>query len=347
MELYLHIGTNKTASSFLQTLMVTNAKLLAQCGYYIPTSKYDDEMKRGSITPGNGADLAWAIHDKNVNSIKQILTKSFVEAKGEGLDKVLISNEIIVRLFSDKDCLDSFSQSVKELNITKVKLIVFVRDLLGHSRSLYLHRSKSGDNFDIQNWFETDYETLCLTDQFLKLYKQYNFEISFASFNSNTLVKNFFDVFLEVDSKSLQIPNLSVNKSLGLNETRVLQTAKILSRLNTHLLYSKLLKLDTTANEELEKQFKVEAASYFKNHIKTIQFIEDEIGFKISEKIDFNQADFSSNSKPTIYLTEEHLNVIKQSQYSYLTSLLHDFRTKLKPKSNKFNTKRYGGNLRP
>ena len=149
------------------------------------------------------------------------------------------------------------------------------------------------------------------------------------------------------ESASPERPNLSVNKSLGLNETRVLQTAKILSRLNTHLLYSKLLKLDTTANEELEKQFKVEAASYFKNHIKTIQFIEDEIGFKISEKIDFNQADLSSNSKPTIYLTEEHLNVIKQSQYSYLTSLLHDFRTKLKPKSNKFNTKRYGGNLRP
>ena len=58
MKLYLHIGTEKTASSFVQTTFARNRDWLSSLGVFYPKGgKRENDMMAGLISPGNAKDL--------------------------------------------------------------------------------------------------------------------------------------------------------------------------------------------------------------------------------------------------------------------------------------------------
>ena len=60
MQLFLHVGTEKTGSSFLQTLSALGRNDLREKGIWFPLGTAYDEgcMKTGRISAGNGRPLA-------------------------------------------------------------------------------------------------------------------------------------------------------------------------------------------------------------------------------------------------------------------------------------------------
>jgi len=111
MDLYLHVGTNKTGSSFLQTVLAQKKNELINKGVYVPSSRWDSRMLKGKISPGNGHKLAKNLAAEDKSSTTKFLEDISRRANNKNAAKVILSNEILIRLFSNRDILDILCNS--------------------------------------------------------------------------------------------------------------------------------------------------------------------------------------------------------------------------------------------
>lgn len=251
MDLYIHIGTNKTGSSYLQTLLTINQDLLKNQGVWVPCSKWDEDMISGRITPGNGHELALKLLFNEKIKVSNFLKREYELAKSSGCSKVVISNEVIVRLFSNQLIMTSLEQSAKKVGFVNIKCLCILRNAFDHALSLYKHRAKSGNHYDYEKWLKTDYETLWTFKSFLRFYKQSSIEWTFKLYKNDSkyiedvIFKDFLDCNI-----SPQLPkNKKVNSSLNLKHIQVLQTQEKSRNGISKYLYHHLLKLEQKESE--------------------------------------------------------------------------------------------------
>ena len=95
MRLCLHIGTEKTGSSHLQTLMVRGRESLASSSVHAPNGwRHDEqEMSAGRISAGNARKLTQMVAEGDGVSAMRTLRASVIIAKSQRHDRVLLSSE--------------------------------------------------------------------------------------------------------------------------------------------------------------------------------------------------------------------------------------------------------------
>jgi hypothetical protein len=140
--------------------------MLQAAGVFLPKSKWDDSMLSGKITPGNGHQLAKILLERNRKTLAEYLSSILIQAQDLKCTKVLLSNEVLIRLFSDQEILMSLEVESKKVGFDSIHLLSYNRNIFEHSLSLYKHRAKYGLHPDYQKWFEGDYETLVIYANF-------------------------------------------------------------------------------------------------------------------------------------------------------------------------------------
>jgi len=220
MKLYLHIGTEKTGSSFLQSYLAKNRNLLMKHGIHFPKAGINESnMLKGKISPGNADELDMFLAQKDWNQVKQWLGLKLQEAKQKNCKAVLLSNEILVLRFSEEYVLNKFVEIATSLHFELQDLLLIIREPINQALSLYKHRSKRGEMLPIDEWLKEKY---ILADRLINFY----INISHSKVNvlqypyqkdSTYLVELCINKWLKLNER-IDIEHTSVNPSLTLSE---------------------------------------------------------------------------------------------------------------------------------
>jgi hypothetical protein len=360
MELYLHVGTNKTASSYTQSLLTINKTGLQKQKFYVPDSKWDQQMVDGIISPGNGHQLAKYLCEKDPSiHLLKYFGDLINQSQSKSCNRVVLSNEILIRLFSDPYVLSQFQQSALKAGFASINILCVLRNPYQHALSLYKHRMKGGNFLDTQDWLETNYETMRLFKVFLTHFKDYNnVQWKFKAYrrDSNYLSKIFFKEFLNTDIELLQPKQRQINPSMPLKGLRLISMLKKIDRVFPKALYTAFLNKDFKINESelLVRRFFLKYDEFLKSKfIKTYHdlslLLENE-----EKRAEFNkQPDLSVTGQDDEYSLEQVEQVVailkSKSRHDLFKSsikTLKRLKVKLYTKSNKFDSEKFGGNLR-
>jgi hypothetical protein len=224
MKLYLHIGTEKTGSSFLQSLIYFNKEFLQRNHHiFIPKDLIQDKkMSKGLISGGNGVKLYELLKSNNNNKISDYLKEIKNQALESQCESILISNENLFQVLGQN--FKTFFLICDGLKIN-VQMCLFLREPLSHIISMYKHRNKNGKYPNFEFWIK-NYTTIFDLEVFsngitqnskLDNLKAYMYE------KETPVEKFFFQDFLGINLNDLSIKHKNVNTSLTFSEIAVLQ----------------------------------------------------------------------------------------------------------------------------
>lgn len=305
MDLYLHIGTEKTGSSYLQTLMARNRTQLQREGIFFPAlDKRDKDMLAGKISPGNGKPLYLLLSDNDWDGIRQHLGRLKLEATAAQCHMLLLSNEWLLRPLSQPDKLESIVELAKEVGFNKVQMLLYLRNPVDQALSLYKHRAKRGNVPDITEWIKKGYtlphylrglmsglpnRTDCIFREYRK--------------DGDYMARTLFVDWLGINTPKVPITS-AVNPSLSLSELQLIKVLRLIRPGLAEMYYNYMLRIPYKSKA---KDVQLEA------HYKEI------LNFHLSKEIDvweqLNQ-----------YLPDgEHLEIpdeIEDSKYIQATNLV-------------------------
>lgn len=338
MKLFVHIGTNKTGSSYLQSTITLNKKILQESGVYVPDSKWDDKMIQGVITPGNGHELAKILVNKNTaDKLFAYLNQIRNAALNFGCEKVLLSNEILIRIFSEPQILNDFETASQKAGFEEVHCLTFLRNLYGHALSLYKHRAKSGKNENYKTWFESDYETLRLFNPLMENLKNSKLSFKFVPFekDSKKIIQRFSE-WIVIENHKLKLFENSVNPSLTLNQIKWLQHINKRYEGIGPELYAAMIGIQNSEeNEHLISQFYDDADAYFQNYTKTIDGLND-----LMHEMEHEPIDKRPNLK-TAFLAKKS-NLLSLSEYDTIQGVVKKYSRFYQLNRTLFLMKHYG-----
>lgn len=356
--IYLHIGTNKTASSFLQSSLLHNQKALLSKGFFIPDSPWDKDMRSGMITPGNGHELAKLLATGDEKKLAKYLKLLLNLADANKAYKIILSNEVIIRILSYREKLDLLCGECSKLKIS-LKCLCYLRHPLSHALSLYKHRAKSGKYPDYDEWLEKDYETLRLFEKFLIHYRDYDIDWNFKLYKSDSgyLMNIFYEGFLQADVYDSTFQT-SVNKSLTLKHIWLLQFYESRCRESHEFLYKELIKLNSSPEQtELYENFCQSFQHYMNDKNELLKNLSCLLTSK-EEQVEFlrdTDINLENNFKEVvIHLSPKELKTIysaleeyrKKKLILYVKSLYRFFKRKVKKNFDDKFSSMYGGSLR-
>lgn len=160
MRCLLHIGTEKTGSSYLQcTLALARDRLLQHGVWFTEGAPFDEKcMKSGRISGGNALRMADEIGRDEWDSVKRRLTAARQRATDLGAASVLISSELLLRPLSVDDRLSSYIDVLRSAGFSEVNFLLVLRNPADQLLSLYKHRAKGGTAGDLDQWCESGYQ---------------------------------------------------------------------------------------------------------------------------------------------------------------------------------------------
>lgn len=319
--LYLHCGIYKTGSSFLQTMFVRNRDLLRSKGIHYPKSEKELEMFEGKISPGNGVHLS-DILTENEADIIQLLINDLADSKKMGMDTVLYSSERLFHRFIDKNTVYKLQRAAKQAGYDETHALIYFRDPASHALSTYKHRSKYGDHDDFGSWIEAEYEVFDLIRAFLSYSKDSEIQWTCRKYKPDSayMVKSSFSDWLQTDAPAIPEDD-RVNRSLQLNEIRVLQTLKREYPGSENFLRGALLALqseDKESDKGLKGEYLCLIKEQWNNHMLILNSLNSLLneGEKLKMDADFKQFE----CVPYISLSEKQTLAIAEGLSSYISS---------------------------
>ena len=222
MKLLLHIGTEKTGSSFLQSLLAQNRDKLANANIFFPKAgRWEKEMLAGRISPGNGEALHRALIQRDYTKVRKLLNGYIRDLKNNNCFNLLISNELLITAFSEADIVEKFQSICKENDLELTQMLLVIRDPVEHALSLYKHRAKSGTVGYLDEWLEKGYQLPFYLNRFLENVEKYRLPVTFRKYKKDPqyMVNLFFTDWLEIekpkfDSKFIVNPSLTLSELL-------------------------------------------------------------------------------------------------------------------------------------
>ncbi|QLC22506.1 hypothetical protein HFP51_10125 [Parasphingopyxis sp. CP4] len=155
-HLLLHVGHGKTGSSYLQSSLALSQEGLDEIGLCYPFHRSFDAARRGFVTSGN-REILWSA-----------IETSDPEALFGPHDTALISGEQLHReLLPRKDAFFAF---VNNAQITKVSLLLFIRDPVEDACSGYQQAVKRGGYTGTIEDFFSQYERPKTVSDFLEAF---------------------------------------------------------------------------------------------------------------------------------------------------------------------------------
>ena len=159
MEARLHLGPEKTGTSFLQCLCVGNRELLARNGVHFPVgTSYDERcMQKGRISAGNGRVLARLLEADDWDGVQGWLEKSVAAARERQCTELLISSEQLLAPLARPRGFKRLVEVLRSCGVEAVSTLLILRDPVSQLLSLYKHRAKGGRAGRIHEWVEAGY----------------------------------------------------------------------------------------------------------------------------------------------------------------------------------------------
>ncbi len=272
MQFLLHIGTEKTGSSFLQTLAALGRDDLCSQGVWFPRgTRYDERcMKAGRISAGNGRRVSLWIEQGGWDALTKQLKAAKEQATLQGCATVMMTNEQLLEPLSAPETLAKFNDTLTGVGFRGLKLLVILRDPAAQFLSLYKHRAKRGTAGSISAWAEAGYDLPQRLAGLRQGASALGIDLSVRKYESGegVLEKIFFTDWLGVTPPKVTVP-ASVNPSLALSELAFL---RLLADRRPDLvvpLYEHLLRLDLSAKlqgEALETHAKAVATEAVSRH---------------------------------------------------------------------------------
>jgi hypothetical protein len=245
MKLYLHIGTEKTGSSHLQSLSAINKNVLQQNGVWFPLEgKGNKSLIKGEISAGNAQSLTNAINANNFAECESFVVQRIAQAVAWSCHSIFLSNELLLLALATDNKLQQFISILNKLGISEVEFLLFLRDPVDQALSLYKHRAKSGNILDIEEWPTKNYvygEALLSFLQHAQLEK-INLTVRKFSKEKGALEMILFHEWLHIKEDLIPPPKV-VNPSLSLSELILLKKVGKHQPFLVNILFSKLVRI--------------------------------------------------------------------------------------------------------
>ncbi|WP_127844466.1 hypothetical protein [Psychroflexus aestuariivivens] len=245
MKLYIHIGTEKTGSSFLQSYLAKNRQMLAKHGVHFPEAGLREaDMLSGKISPGNASELNTLLSQKSWAKVEQWLKMKYKATKNNNCNQLLLSNEILVKTFSGQTTLSNFIKVASDQGFELQPLLLIIRDPVGQALSLYKHRSKNGDMMPIHQWLREKYNLAHCIRNFYQNIEDLNVVLNQYAYqkNSKYLVDLCINKWMGLDEQ-ITIEHTSVNPSLTLSELKLMSQIKVQNAYLSNMFYKQMIEI--------------------------------------------------------------------------------------------------------
>lgn len=227
----------------MQTLFAQNRMLLESSGYYFPhAGKREKDMLSGRISPGNAAVLSNLIEQEDWKEVSSWLKTRMEQARNANLNKMLLTNETLVKGLSGEGKLSRFEKLYKDLGIEVIHFLLVLRDPVDQALSLYKHRAKRGNSPPLEKWLQAGYY---LPQHLSGLFKQlgaHKLTVRKYKENGDELASVFFKDWLNM-TKPDSLDDTRVNPSLSLSELEVLRQIRQQDPDMANIFYERMLKI--------------------------------------------------------------------------------------------------------
>ena len=154
IRLYFHLGTEKTGSSFLQSVFALNRPTLATQGLWFPEGKRwsEAQMRKGDISAGNGEWLLALLQAADWPGVEAYLNHVLAEAGAAGCRQIVFSSELLLPLMAEPERMDRLNRMLASMKVASASVLVFLREPVSQILSLYRHRAKRGTAGSFGDW---------------------------------------------------------------------------------------------------------------------------------------------------------------------------------------------------
>ena len=158
LQLKIHIGTEKTGSSFLQSVAARNREFLKKEGIWFPDAgKREKDLIGGNTSPGNAQPFSDALSFHDYKKAEKWLKKRAEETHKNGCKVLLLSNELLVLTLAKKGVWRLFLEITNSLGFGSISYFLVLRDPVDLALSLYKHRAKNGNAAAIEVWIASSF----------------------------------------------------------------------------------------------------------------------------------------------------------------------------------------------
>ena len=274
MKLYLHIGTEKTGSSFIQSYLANNRRMLSQHGIYFPKAGMREaDMQSGRISPGNASELNTLLVHKSWTKVEQWLKDKYKAVKANECNKLLLSNEVLIKTFSETNVLEKFIKISKSVDFDLQDLLLIIREPIAQALSLYKHRSKNGDMLPIIEWLESKYSLADCLKNFYRHIKDLNVGLKQYPYKTDSqyLVEVCVKKWLGLN-ENIKIEHTSVNPSLTLSELKLMSEIKKQDAFLAKTFYNSMIAIPSE-----QKSDDIYAKTFYKTAISDHLYKQKEV----------------------------------------------------------------------
>lgn len=320
-KLYLHCGIYKTGSSFLQTMFTRNRDLLNQNGIHYPKSVKELEMLEGKISPGNGIHLSDILCNDEAEVIR-LMTADLTEAEKMNMNSVFYSSERLFHRFAEKETFEKLCRVAESVGYGEIHALIYFRDPVSHALSTYKHRAKNGDHEDFSEWLDNDFEIFKLINEFLEYSKISQVQWTCRKYKTDSahMVQSSFADWLNVSAPEIPEDD-RVNRSLQLNEIRVLQSLKKPYPGSSTFLREAFLSLqngDKGSEENTKAEYSCLVIEKWRNNQSLLSSLNSFM--REDEKLTLNNATNPLYDNPYTSLSEKQVHAFAEGMNNYLES---------------------------
>jgi hypothetical protein len=283
-SLYIHVGTEKTGSSFLQKVCGHNREVLERHGVWFPgAGKYESMLMSGTISPGNAYELLQHVLASDWQRVAAWIGSRTSEAARRDCGQLLLSNEVLVAALSAENSLSRFIAAARDGGVEDIRAILFVRDPVDQALSLYKHRAKSGKTPAIGEWVESSFDVPFRIASFVAATDENNVNLTTRKYakDSARMLRMFFSDWLGIDDR-LEVREAVVNPSLTLSELRILHHVAKRSRHAVAFFYDELLSIPA-ADKANDKDLDLAARETLSKKLSEFESVWQELDRRLEE----------------------------------------------------------------
>ena len=159
VRLYLHIGTEKTGSSYIQTLCVKGRSYLEANGILFPEgiARHEKRMQAGLVSAGNGFRISEYVRQRQWSAVSCELLNNRLLAEGRDYRAVCLSSELLLPVAAEPGAWEGLFSAAQKAGFSEITVLIVLRDPVDQLISLYKHRAKSGTAGKVEEWVRNDY----------------------------------------------------------------------------------------------------------------------------------------------------------------------------------------------
>ena len=226
MKLFLHVGTEKTGSSHIQTVSVTGRAHLQYSGIWFPEGipRHEARMRVGLVSAGNGCAVAQLAREGNYPGVETELGRYLEAAQARGCWAVFLTSELLLPYIADGNAWNALFSAARQVGFAEISILIVLRDPVDQLLSLYKHRARSGTAGRIDEWLASGDRLACDLQVLRESTESAYIEFRARGYTrkSGGLEGIFFDDWLGVSTPQVAI-GAEVNPSLTLSELEFLR----------------------------------------------------------------------------------------------------------------------------